>query len=80
MNLMRTNESINKTEAAGAAHVQISSTDALRRVFPTTVASHLPFRGSIRQETLLDRSSVAFNLRQRVRQKYLTRDKWSGNE
>ena len=38
--------------------------DALRRVLPTTLASHLAFRGWICQETLCDRSSVTFDLRQ----------------
>ena len=32
----------------------IGFADALRRVFPTTVSSHLQFRGWIRQETLCD--------------------------
>ena len=31
-------------------HAQIRSTDALQRVFPTTVASYLTFHGSVRQE------------------------------
>ena len=39
MTIMRTKAGINKMEAAGAAHVQIRSTDALRRILPTTVAS-----------------------------------------
>ena len=38
--------------------------DALRRVFPTALASHLQFRGWIRQETLCDQSSAIFHLRQ----------------
>ena len=41
MTITRTNESINKAEDDGTAHGQIRSTDALRRVFPTTVASYL---------------------------------------
>ena len=38
MTFRRTKESINKEEDAGTAHGQISSTDALQRVFPTTVS------------------------------------------
>ena len=38
----------------------IGFADALRRVFPTTVASYLAFRGWIRQETLCDRMSITF--------------------
>ena len=59
----RTTAGINKTEAAGAAHVQIRSTDALRRVLLTRLTSYLEFRGRICQETLCDRSSVTFDLR-----------------
>ncbi len=39
MTIERTNVGINKAEDDGTAHGQIRSTDALRRVFPTTVAS-----------------------------------------
>ena len=46
---------------------QIMSAKALQRVFPTTVASYLIFRGWIRQESLSDQSAVTFDLRQRVR-------------
>ena len=46
------------------AHGHISSTDALQRVFPTTVPSYLQFRGWICQEALCDRSSVTFDLSQ----------------
>ena len=45
---------------------QIGFADALWRVFPTTVSSHLQFRGWIFQETLCDRSSVTFDMRQCV--------------
>ena len=64
MNIMRTTTGINKTEAAGAAHVQIRFSDALRRVLPTRLTSYLEFRGRICQETSCDRSSVTFDLRQ----------------
>ena len=40
----RINESINKAEAVGSTRGQIRSTDALQRVFPTAVASCLPYR------------------------------------
>ena len=66
MNLMRTNESINKSEDAGTAHVKIRFSDALRRVLPTRLTSYLEFRGWICQETLCDRSSATFDLRQCV--------------
>ena len=66
MPLARTTAGINKAEDAGTAHGQISSTDALRRVFLTTVSSYLQFRGRICEETLCDRSSVTFDLRQRA--------------
>ena len=42
----------------------IGLADALQRVFLTTVVSYLQFRGWICQETLCDRSSVTFDLRQ----------------
>ena len=61
---VRTNECISRAEDAGTAHVKIRFSDALRRVFPTMVASYLPFRGRICQETSCDRSSVTFDLRQ----------------
>ena len=64
MTLGRTTAGIRKAEGAEPAHGQISSTDALRRVLPTTVSSYLQFRGWICQETLCDRSSVTFDLRQ----------------
>ena len=44
---------INKAEDAGGRRrmdAQIGFGDALRRVFPTTVASYLEFRGWVRQE------------------------------
>ena len=59
----RTNESINKAEGAGRRTAKTRSTDALRRVLPTTVSSYLQFRGWICQETLCDQSSVTFDLR-----------------
>ena len=43
---------------------QIGFSDALRWVFPTMVPSYLQCRGWICQETLCDRSSVTFDLRQ----------------
>ena len=46
---------------------QIGFADAMQRVFPTTVAS-FQFRGWIRQETLYDRCSVTFDMRQCDRQ------------
>ena len=42
MTIGRTTAGINKAEDAGTAHGQISSTNALQRVFPTTVSSYLP--------------------------------------
>ena len=42
----------------------IGFADALRRVFPTTMCSHLQFPGWISQETWLDRSSVTFDVKQ----------------
>ena len=41
MTFWRTNAGINKAVDAGAAHGQIRSTDALRRVLPTRLTSHL---------------------------------------
>ena len=64
MTLARTTVGINKAEDAGAAHVQIRFSDALRRVLPTRLTSYFEFRGRICQETLCVRSSVAFDLRQ----------------
>ena len=51
MTLARTMASINRTGEAGTMRGQIRSTDALRRVLPTTVASYLQFRGWICWET-----------------------------
>ena len=51
MILWRTTLGINKVEYAGRMDAPIGFADALRWVFPTTVASYLPFRGWIRQET-----------------------------
>ena len=45
---------------------QIGFADALRRGFPRTVARYHEFRGRICQETLCDRISVTFDLRQRA--------------
>ena len=39
---------------------QIGFADGLRRVFPTMVASYLPFRGWIRRETLSDQMLLTF--------------------
>ena len=61
---MRTNESINKAEGAGRMDAQIRFADVLRRVFPTTVASYLEFRGWIHQENLRNGISATFYLRQ----------------
>ena len=55
----RTTAAINKAEDAGG-WMPIGFADALQGVFLTTVASYLPFRGWIGQETLCDRSSVTF--------------------
>ena len=43
---------------------QIRFADVLRRVFPTTVASYLEFRGWIHQENLRNGISATFYLRQ----------------
>ena len=64
MTLGRSTAGINKVEDAGTAHGQINSTDALQRVFPTTVSGYLQFCAWIRQEILYGRSSVTFDLRQ----------------
>ena len=67
MILVRTTAGINKAEDAGRKDAQIGFADALQRVFPTTVVSHLAFCGWIRQETLWDPSSATFDLTQRGR-------------
>ena len=54
MTSVRNNSGINKAEHAGMTNAQIRFADALQRVFSTAVASHLQFRGWIRQETLCD--------------------------
>ena len=64
MILGRTAAGINKAEDAGRTDTQIGSTDVLRRIFPTVLASFLQFRGWIRLGTLCGRSSVTFSLRQ----------------
>ena len=64
MTLGRSTAGINNAEDAGTAHRQIISTDALRRVFPTTVSGYLRFRAWTRQEILYGRSSVTFDSRQ----------------
>ena len=46
MTFVRTNESINRAEDAGTAHVKIRFSDALRRVLPTRLTSYLEFGGS----------------------------------
>ena len=51
---------INQVGEIGRIDPQIGFADALQRVFPTTLASYLQFRDWIRQETLLDLSSVTF--------------------
>ena len=45
-------------------NAQIGSADALRRIFPTALASYLQFRGWIRQDTRCNGMSVAVLLRQ----------------
>ena len=55
MNIGRTTLGINKAEDAGRMDAQIGFADALRRIFPTTVASYLTFHGSVRQEATGDR-------------------------
>ena len=45
-------------------NVPNSFADVLQRVLPTTLVRRFPFRGWIRQETLCDRRSVTFDLRQ----------------
>ena len=61
---VRTITGTNNAEDAGRMDTQIRFADALQQVFPTTVASYLRFRGWIHQETLRNRSSVTFDLRQ----------------
>ena len=43
---------------------QIGFADALRWILPTRLTRYVVFHGWIRQETLCDRSSVTFDLRQ----------------
>ena len=50
MTLARTTAGINKAADAGRMDAQIRSTDALRWIFPTVVASYLTSHGSVRQE------------------------------
>ena len=64
MNLERITAGINKAEDTGRMDAQIGFAGASRRIFPTALASYLQFCGWIRQETLCDRSSVTFDLRQ----------------
>ena len=68
MTTARITAGINKTEHAGRMDAQIGFSDAFQRVFPTTVARVLECRGWICEETLCDRSSVTFDLRQQDRQ------------
>ena len=60
MNPVRTTTGIKKAADAGRMDTQIGFAKALWRVFPTTVASYLPFRGWIRRDTLCDQISVTF--------------------
>ena len=55
MPLMRTMTGINKAEDGGRKDAQIRFADALRQVFPTTVASYLTFHGSVHQEATRNR-------------------------
>ena len=64
MTLARTTMSINKAEDDGKIDVQVRFADALQRVLPTTLVRRFQFRGRVQQETLCDRSSVTFDLRQ----------------
>ena len=66
MTLGRSKSGINKAVDAGRKDAQIGFADALGRIFPTALARYLLFRGGIRQETLCDRSSVTFDMRQCV--------------
>ena len=54
MTIVRIIADINKAEGDGTAHGQINSTDALRRVFPTTMSRYLECGGWICQETVCD--------------------------
>ena len=54
MTLMRTMTGINKAEDGGRKDAQIRFADALRQVFPTTVAS-FTFHGSVHQEATRNR-------------------------
>ena len=62
-------------------NAQMGLAGTLRRVFPTTVASHLEFRGWVRQEVRSQRMSVIFDLRQCAgqRQPQSTRSPWDPN-
>ena len=51
MTIARTTAGINKCASTSMVLAQIGFADALRRVFPTTVASELQFRGWVHQET-----------------------------
>ena len=64
MTSVRSTSGINKTKSTSARDAPFGLADALRRIFPTVLASYLQFRGWIRQETLCDRSSATFDLRQ----------------
>ena len=64
MTLARNTAGINKAEDARRKDAQIGFADTLRRIFLTALANYLQFRDWIRQETLLDRSSVTFDVRQ----------------
>ena len=59
MTPVRSKAGINKTDRR-MPNAQVRFADALRRVFPTALASYLQFRGWIRQETLCDQSSAIF--------------------
>ena len=62
MIIARTTGGINKAGDAGTAHGQISSTDALQLVFPTTVSSYLTFHGSVRHEATENRKDYCRQL------------------
>ena len=66
MTPVRTTAGINKREDAGMIGTQIWFADALRRIFPTALASYLQFRGWICRETLCGRSLITIYLRQCV--------------
>ena len=59
MTLMRTTAGINRAEDTGRMDAPIGFADALRRIFPTALASS-PFSRWVRHETLHDRMSVTF--------------------